>query len=1379
MILTATMQSPTKITVKQTNTELNSKHTTKLSKSPKNDKIKKSSKIDKPCVTPNQTILNDNSRLRSDNVANDKRYRDEIKVSDKNVPANKQSGLNLSKRLQNIAKDCEYVDGETSLVVETSKKSNGITMKISKKLSKPTDQNQLQAASTPPTNAKKCKKSLFNDDNQNLENQLKNSNKVNETRDKLTTTNGKATPAITVAPNDENDVVKMPSKKMVIRCNGGVSGSNSINDDGAGDMENISEKKKAPLKMPTNTRKSMVELRTSSPSSKSIAIQLPSKQQKNCSFEQALLQTEQKPVEKIKLKKRASSKNDDECDFEAKTMESIESTLNKAAPITTTTTTSTEITNSGNIIIPDDAKNDPKMFCLRVLLKRNHSKKRTSKVLSADDESTPIVNKRKRNNNNNNAMNLDSLQESITTKIAKVTEADLTPSPNNAIKSILKIPPIQISLSSASKRVRFNANVPDDDELLNAKPKRKISKEKRHLNECPKPRKSIISDNENVVAASIASVANVIVDDTAKKQTSKEEAKIVPVDVNQILVDKNIEHDNTLAQMKTELVDDKKDDDVTLVIDKDPLDITHETENIDILNTSSIDNDKIDEIAIIEDVNEVQIIDTFREIDKAPEKPIEKIDKFKIVEKFNEKMDKIKVIEKVDKAKNIEKSPGKTDKLKMNEKEKVDKIQKVIEPIKLVKERPTKAIETPQPIKIIETARPVKAVEAPQPVKVIENPKPAKVDEAPRTAKLIEASQLAKVNENPRPIKMIEIARLANVEISPPLAKVIEKPIEPVQMETVQSVEPKENIKSVENPKLVESVKPCGSVESVQPDINVNKQITEMQPPQVNVVPLSAPKSKGSVSPRNGSLNAGALHRTKRIKRKKSDPDFIESESDSSAVEDVPILDRKRAKQRQAKPKKEMQTQQCVAQQPSKNLTKEAIRQKYGEHVLQSYVLLCKNPDIDKCMANNGTIVVRFEQLNNGSECVPQYCDSNRLNYIPMMESINPLNGTNTNFNVHANVINEPNLTCDDQIFNGVESPMLLNEIEQNGQFLEIGFESPATVDSTTSGYSTGTTTSTIYSIDMLPPIQNILTTNDTILQINEFTNEIEPNFTDDGIYFAETIEIGTTPLEQINQDDIIRVLGKPTNDANDSTDLNMDSIPMAALVANSSAEAEADTYIDKRIEYLSDESNSTINCFNGHIMTTTTYTGPRTKASLKQMDDLPLLPSFDGFSASINGLNGIQSLNGIHTINGINGTNGIHTVQAISSELKSKLLRHDNPLLNHNSTSLDDNAIEIQQVNHFSTQTPSALTGTTATIIDNQVISVAVTPKRALNIIFSTPSKRTNGEMLSNEDLMIDDLFINESQQHLLNSENFPSANTSEEIDKLQHLDLYGELNY
>lgn len=284
------------------------------------------------------------------------------------------------------------------------------------------------------------------------------------------------------------------------------------------------------------------------------------------------------------------------------------------------------------------------------------------------------------------------------------------------------------------------------------------------------------------------------------------------------------------------------------------------------------------------------------------------------------------------------------------------------------------------------------------------------------------------------------------------------------------------------------------------------------------------------------------------------------------------------------------------------------------------------------------------------------------------------------------------------------------------------GTESPtATVDSTTSGYSQGTLT--VYALGF--PFN---TNMNGMTEMTGYANQLNPIY-EEGQYYLQTDSIANCvePLEQINQEDIISVLGR----THDTSDLNMDTAINIATFETPNTEPARTVYL--------------VDCNSLNFAPSLPNIGIlRTKANVKQIyQPLQLTTTTTATTVSPQQLNLIND----------NYCNGMVNV---SHELSTKLLRHDNPLLN-GSSSFDETVLEIQQAANMSGDTMVTSTETTSS-----------TPRRnGLNILFTTPTKHTSGE-----DIQFEDLFINESQQQLLNAENFPTTTTSDE----PQFNLYGD---
>lgn len=273
------------------------------------------------------------------------------------------------------------------------------------------------------------------------------------------------------------------------------------------------------------------------------------------------------------------------------------------------------------------------------------------------------------------------------------------------------------------------------------------------------------------------------------------------------------------------------------------------------------------------------------------------------------------------------------------------------------------------------------------------------------------------------------------------------------------------------------------------------------------------------------------------------------------------------------------------------------------------------------------------------------------------------------------------------------------------------GTESPtATVDSTTSGYAQGTLT--VYALGF-PFNANM----NGMAEMTGYTNQMNPIY-EDGQYYlqTDTIDNCVEPLEQINQEDIISVLGR----THETNDLNMDTaINIATFDSPNAVGPERTVFL--------------VDCNSLNFAPSLPNIGIlRTKASVRQIYQPVQLTTAAAATTVPHQLNLIND----------NYCNGMVNM---SHELSTKLLRHDNPLLN-GSNNFDESVLEIQQAANMGGDTMVTSTETTLT----------TSRRNGLNILFTTPTKHTSGE-----DIQFEDLFINESQQELLNTENYPTTTT------------------
>lgn len=554
------------------------------------------------------------------------------------------------------------------------------------------------------------------------------------------------------------------------------------------------------------------------------------------------------------------------------------------------------------------------------------------------------------------------------------------------------------------------------------------------------------------------------------------------------------------------------------------------------------------------------------------------------------------------------------------------------------------------------------------------------------------------------------------------------------------------------------------------------------------------------------SPKAGVRNRGRRIKKKKIHQDYIvnniSSQPDRSDSDESPQERNKRTIMEWTKQLK-LHNSTNVQQQPAlstinANTNNHAELQtvdqptKYDDRVFRAYVLVDKILQPVTSNSNLNLNLISFTQpqvtaaqmsqavtesqhhsqvtasLSQNENMVGNNGCNAIIHYVG--ENLQQQNGPNS-MNVIQNYMNEGVNTDVSEAFNNIVNEAISDEMNdgmndgifdmQDSAICEnvesptvpivtdagaiIGFESPATVDSTTSGYSSATATSSVYLLD----------THSLNHQL-EVGNSFSPDF---------NMQLESFPFVEIQTSDIIDILGK-TNDCGDS--LNMENINLDATAAPADTRTYYLTHDDHSINTIN--TINTINSLNSvgtvaHTIPTLT-TGNilgvfRTKAALKQIDPLPM----HLYSESHGQMHGHHALQHSHAFSHQNPhLHGMHIhghSSAIPNELSGKMLRNDNPILNAVISSNEESVMDMQDANEFCNSMG----------VDSMVTSsdtVAAAQRRpGLNVIFSTPSKRNN-VYLSNENVSIDE-FISESHQSLL-PDNFPTTTTSEE----PHLDFY-----
>lgn len=593
--------------------------------------------------------------------------------------------------------------------------------------------------------------------------------------------------------------------------------------------------------------------------------------------------------------------------------------------------------------------------------------------------------------------------------------------------------------------------------------------------------------------------------------------------------------------------------------------------------------------------------------------------------------------------------------------------------------------------------------------------------------------------------------------------------------------------KTPETPKSMTSAQVIRSQENpLKIKISNGKVVpSEYTPPQ-----LSPSKDSNHVQ---SSAKLIGRCRTKRIRKKKAlSPNFVDDNSSSSESEYAAPVDRtltpsieRKKRSKAAQPSKCSKENESMQLMPSINVgefngsvdqTPAQPSSHFDDRVFRAYVLLDKTiQQIDSEnleVSNVGQIPNLHSQLEPVSYIHTTQAISQASVGLPQLDSMNELNENNSGCVtavIHNNVIgnvasvgnmngseneNEPHsmniiqnytngaLTNDamfemqETICENVESPtMPIVQTDNAGAI--IGFESPATVDSTTSGYSSATATSSVYLVDTHSLNHSI-----------EMGNGYNTDF---------NMQLESFPFVEIQTSDIIDILGK-TNDCGDS--LSMENISLD----NTNSAGDTRTY------YLTDEhSLNTLNTINtiNTVATMTQATLPtlttgnilgvfRTKAALKQIDTPPMHLLHDGHAQIHQHGHMPAHLHPHIQVHGLGHGSGI------PNDISAKMLRTDNPILNAVISSNEESSIEMQDASESFTMTVDSM------VTSSDTVQAANQRRPGLNVIFSTPSKRNN-VYLSNENVSIDD-FISESHQSLLNPDNFPTTTTSEE----PHLDFY-----
>lgn len=1153
-------------------------------------------------------------------------------------------------------------------------------------------------------------------------------------------------------------------------------------------MDDVRCKSKSkPIKIPTNTRKIVVELPKSQTKCKPpLPIQTPTKQQKCRSFDAAL--SESLMAVQPYRKPTKSSATQSLAEFVTKTPE-IKSERKQEQPtkppeVSASASATDKKRNYVNvngiqIELPDGVENNSEWFKCVVRLNRL---KRKSDPIDVNESMTSTLKRRKRRKELEH-LGILSIDLNHSTKSNENVATTIESTSYFTPKSILLDSNRQQTPSTEKKRVSFYGLSADDDEPT--KPKKKFAKEKRPIEKKIIREKSSntnhVNNDESIILLSNEIVQSVELQLPEKLSVKNDE--IQTTEGKSEKTDKNSNQSNlAVNSIRNEIVDKSDVCDVvpSEIISKcssssvEPIHKKQRKTKADKLtiNKSAIMslNDDYDNgvvVGLSKPIDESSVTVTDTQINSEMSIEMNSSQQFNLANaKFNQTqnddvIDDCNAIESIevpnDDKQNVSKQKQKQ-KLKLQGPRKSQKQS-------LIENSVTNSIVKQNQSTVMTVDIGFSAI-----IPAIET-KPKKVR---KKKSLIDGKTTTKPNEiqsNVVPVDVNKITMAANESViedsSVQSYEIVNKfdedialvtDMDPLALETISHT-------AVENPfKMPEISAPV--VESFD-SVSLKMRIC-------NGRVMSAGKTPPQNTSPNKAIKSDSIQRSPHTKKKKDVPEFIESDELSPADESDSemTMEKKKHKYTSMPKRRKLEQNEFHSYQPQ-NVGKKNLRGQFGDRIFDAYVKLNRNPNIDQALYGDGSVVVRFEtpnvDLSYGMQYINQTvdsphisneaqivvsndCDTSYSNANVNMESaIENINSENIIENVEnmenyetyepdsmttlqpdeysLNIIQEPFISVGNSC---IESPMIpiLSEIEPNG----IGFESPtATVDSTTSGYSSATTASTICSLELVPA-QFHIGANEVAISINNYiTNNINSSNYDEessGIYFsnlnmANCVGIGSS-LEQINADDIISVLGKPM----DSNELSMDDgIGMGAFDTTSPTNPN---HVVSRNYYLNDYNP--LNAFNsGHSMSTPNGIVFRTKASLKQID----IPGMSSSSLHDSYCNDLSST---------------------AHELSTKLLRNDNPLLNHHSSgSVDETAIEIREASSsFSTVADSMVTSSESTSI-SPLPSIR---RSGLNITISTPTKGTaHGADLHHGDMLFD--IFEENQRQLLNAENFPTTTT------------------
>lgn len=1309
-------------------------------------------------LSPKQSARsNDNSKRFVSHEKSAKIGKCKTKIDD---GKDKAKDLIKNKTSDNVQKSKEFTHNANG---ELKSKSNGLSNKVNENSSRAKHQSRHYPSQTTDRNIKmeinadECRSTIKEENLQTIEQPVKGEKKLNRQR-----------------------------------LNGNVEQF----------MDDVRSKSK-PIKIPTNVRKTVVELpKSQAKCTPPPPIQTPTKQQKFSSFDAALSESSTVIQPYKKPSKPSAAQPSTELVTKAPEIKSEQKQEHpikppKEPPSATEKKRNYMNVNGIQIELPDGVENNSVWFKCVVRLNRL---KRKSNAIDMDD-STPSAPKRLKKRKELETfgiltIDLNSSAEAIENVATSIESTScFTP------KSILLDSNRQQTPSTKRKRVSFYGAGDCSDDETN-KPKKRFAKEKRPIEKKivrEKPSDANVNNDESIILLNNQIVLSLEL--RSPKKLSMKNDGIQPTEEKSEKTDKNSSQSNLAVNSFRNEISDKSD--VCVVV---PSEIINECSSSNVepirkkkrktkadnltINESTekyLKDDNDNGVGASKSIDESNITVTDTQINSEMSIEMNPSQQINLTDTKCNQTRNEDVINDCYAIKSVRAPNDK--KRKMPKQKRIQKQKQKLEQKLKLKHRGPRKLQKQSLIEHSMTNLIVKQNQFTDMtadigycaiIPTIEN-KPKKVR---KKKKLIAAMKDEKTTTKRNEIQSNVVSVDMNKIIKAANESAIESPV-------VQSHELTN--KFDEEVTFVSDMDPL-ALETISPSVVENPfKMPEISAPVVESFDSVTLKMRicngrvinaGKTPPQNMSPNkatkAGAMHRSPRTKKKKGDTDFIESDEPSPAEESAnEMVTEKKKFKLYSMPKRHKIEQNESHAYPAQIVAKKNLRGQFGDRIFDAYVKLNRNPNIDQALYGDGSVVVRFEtpnvglspgmqyinqtvdspQISNDAQIVSNDCDTSYTNADVTMESAiekatsehitesvenmencaiienhenheiyEPDSVTTIQTDEYSlNIIQEPFISVGNSC---IESPMIpiLSEIEPNG----IGFESPtATVDSTTSGYSSATTASTICSLELVPAQFHIGTNEVPIaISINNYvTNNINSsNYDDDessGIYFsnlnmANCVGIGSS-LEQINADDIISVLGKPM----DSHELSMDDgISMGAFDTTSQT-----NHVVSRNYYLNDYNP--LNAFNsGHSISTPNGIVFRTKAALKQID-----------------IPGLGSMN----------DNYCNDLSSTANELSTKLLRNDNPLLNHHSSgSVDETAIEIREASSsFSTVTDSMVTSSETTAV-SPLPSIR---RSGLNITISTPTKGTaHGADLHHGDMLFD--IFEENQRQLLNAE-IPTTTT------------------